>query len=67
MPVQWSITGVVICDVCGEQYHIAGATQAEAVSWLKQARWTYRWSTATDERRLIVRCPRHPETYDAKP
>lgn len=26
--------------------------------------WTYRWSTITDERRLVVRCPIHPERYD---
>ena len=64
MPVRWNVTGVVICDVCGAQLHTAGESRNECVVWIKQAHWTYRWPTITGERRLIVRCPLHRESYD---
>jgi hypothetical protein len=66
MPISWDITGYLLCDAEGCERHltVAGDTQAEAVRWIRQAKWTYRWSTITGERRLVVRCPDHPESLD---
>ena len=66
MPVEWDVTAILTCDAadCNARLSVAGYSKNECVGWIRQSRWTYRWSTLTGERRLIVRCPLHPESYD---
>lgn len=66
MPVEWNVTAILTCDAagCNARLSVAGYSKNECVGWIKQARWTYRWYRDAEEQHLIIRCPRHPETYD---
>lgn len=58
MPVEWEFNGKVTCDAeeCTARLTVSGATQPEAIRWIKASGWTYRRDIEGD---LHVYCPAH--------